>query len=231
MNARAAAVDALELTLGHSFDDRALLEQALTHASVGGGSGKIRNNEVLEFIGDRVIGLLAAERLAVLYPQAAEGDLTLRLHALVDRDACARVARRMGLGPALRLDGGETRGGGREKGSILSDACEAVMAAVYQDGGLPAARAVFLSLWDGEFSDARPTPTRDPKTVLQEWVQAQGKPLPVYTVTDQTGPAHQPIFTVSVQIEGQAPETAQGASRRDAEKLAAANLLRRKGQA
>jgi ribonuclease-3 len=231
MNARAAAVDALELTLGHSFDDRALLEQALTHASVGGGSGKIRNNEVLEFIGDRVIGLLAAERLAELYPQAAEGDLTLRLHALVDRDACARVARRMGLGPALRLDGGETRGGGREKGSILSDACEAVMAAVYQDGGLPAARAVFLSLWAGEFSDARPTPTRDPKTVLQEWVQAQGKPLPVYTVTEQTGPAHQPVFTVSVQIEGLDPEGAQGSSRRDAEKLAAANLLRREGQA
>ena len=230
MNARAAAVEVLERTLGHGFQDRVLLEQALTHASVGGGSGKIRNNEVLEFIGDRVIGLLAAERVASAYPLAGEGDLTLRLHALVDRDACARVARRMGLGPALRLDGGETRGGGREKDSILSDACEAVMAAVYQDGGLAAARAVFLAMWDEELREARPTPLRDPKTVLQEWVQAQGKPLPVYTVTDRTGPAHEPVFTVSVEIEGLPPEGAQGPSRREAEKIAAASLLRREGQ-
>ena len=230
MNARAEAVDALELTLGHSFKDRALLEQALTHASVGGGQGKIRNNEVLEFIGDRVIGLLAAERMASLYPLAAEGDLTVRLHALVDRDACARVARRMGLGPALRLDGGETRAGGRDKASILGDACEAVMAAIYQDGGLDAARTVFAALWEDEIGQALAAPVRDPKSVLQEWVQAQGKPLPAYTVTEQTGPAHAPTFTVSVQVEGIEPEGAQGPSRREAEKIAAANLLRREGQ-
>ena len=191
----------------------------------------MRDNEVLEFIGDRVIGLLAAERLAEIYPLAAEGDLTIRLHGLVNRDACARVARRMELGPALRLAGGETKTGGRDKDSILSDACEAVMAAVYQDGGLLAAREVFLALWAEEFDDgATPLSPRDPKTALQEWAQAQGKPLPAYTVAARSGPDHAPVFTVAVAVEGLEPATAGGRSRREAEKAAAAALLQREGQ-
>ena len=230
MNARAEAVGALEERLGHAFADPALLERALTHASVGGGAGKTRDNEVLEFIGDRVIGLLAAERLAEIYPQAAEGDLTIRLHGLVNRDACARVARRMELGPALRLAGGETKTGGRDKDSILSDACEAVMAAVYQDGGLLAAREVFLALWSEEFAEIDAAQPRDPKTALQEWVQAQGKPLPAYTVAARSGPDHAPVFTVAVAVEGLAPASADGRSRREAEKAAAAALLQREGQ-
>jgi ribonuclease-3 len=229
MNARAEAVGALEERLGHAFADPALLERALTHASVGGGAGKTRDNEVLEFIGDRVIGLLAAERLAELYPQAPEGELTVRLHGLVNRDACARVARRVGLGPALRLAGGETKTGGRDKDSILGDACEAVMAAVHLDGGLAAARAVFLDLWAEEF-DGVAAQARDPKTALQEWAQARGKSLPAYVVLTRTGPDHAPLFTVEVAVEGLAPAEAEGRSRRDAEKAAAAALLEREAR-
>ncbi|HEX4180522.1 MAG TPA: ribonuclease III [Caulobacteraceae bacterium] len=227
MNARADAVGALERRLGRAFQDPALLERALTHASVGGGAGKTRDNEVLEFIGDRVIGLLAAERLAELYPQAPEGELTVRLHGLVNRDACARVARRMGLGPALRLAGGETKTGGREKDSILGDACEAVMAAVYSDGGLTAAREVFVDLWSEEFDEVAAAQPRDPKTALQEWSQGQGKALPSYTVLDRSGPDHEPLFKVQVMVEGVSPAIAQGRSRREAEKAAAAILLER----
>jgi ribonuclease-3 len=227
MNDRADAVDALERRLGRAFQDRGLLERALTHASVGGGAGKVRDNEVLEFIGDRVIGLLAAERLAALYPEAPEGDLTIRLHGLVNRDACARVARRMDLGPALRLAGGETKTGGREKDSILSDACEAVMAAVFQDGGLDAAREVFVDLWSEEFAEIDAVQPRDPKTTLQEWVQSLGKALPHYRLAARQGPDHAPTFSVVVEVEGLAPATAEGRSRREAEKAAAAELLKR----
>ena len=227
VNERAVAVDALANRLGHAFQDPALLERALTHASVGGGAGKTRDNEILEFIGDRVIGLLAAERLAELYPLASEGELTVRLHGLVNREACARVARRMGLSPALRLAGGETKTGGREKDSILGDACEAVMAAVHLDGGLGAAREVFLDLWSDEFADSAAAQPRDPKTMLQEWAQGRGKPLPAYTVTGRSGPDHEPIFSVAVTVEGLEPAVADGRSRRDAEKAAAAALLAR----
>ena len=231
MNSRQEAVAALQARLGHTFADPDLLERALTHASVGGGSpGRASDYEVLEFIGDRVIGLLAAERLADLHPMAAEGELSVRLHGLVSGQACARVARRLDMGPALRLAGGETKMGGREKDSILGDACEAVMAAVYRDGGLDAARAVFLSAWREEFETNEAVKPRDPKTALQEWAQGLGKALPIYEVTNQSGPAHQPLFTVSVRVEGLTPALAQGATRREAEKAAAANLLRREGQ-
>ena len=230
MNDRSDAVGLVELRLKHAFADPALLERALTHASAHGTKGKARDNEVLEFIGDRVIGLLAAERLAELHPTAAEGELSVRLHGLVNGQACARVARRLELGPAQRLAGGETKAGGREKDSILGDACEAVMAAVYRDGGLEAARAVFLHAWREEFETNQAVKPRDPKTALQEWAQGLGKALPLYEVTNQSGPAHQPLFTVSVRVEGLEPALAQGASRREAEKAAAANLLRREGQ-
>jgi ribonuclease-3 len=231
MNARAAAVDALKARLGHPFADAGLLERALTHASVGGGTGKIRDNEVLEFIGDRVIGLLAAERLAALDAKAAEGDLAVRLNALVSREACARVARAVDMGPALRLSPSETKTGGRDKDSILAGACEAVMAAIYQDGGLEAARGVFLDLWAGLFAEVNSPRTRDPKTTLQEWAQGRGKPLPAYSVTAREGPDHAPTFTVAVEVAGLPPVAAQGRSRQDAEKAAAAALLTREGAA
>ena len=229
MNTRVIAVEALERRLGRRFEDPTLLERALTHASVAGGGGRGRDNEILEFIGDRVIGLLAAERLAELYPAAPEGDLAPRLNALVSREACARVARRIELGPALRLSGAETKTGGRDKDSILADACEAVMAAIYRDGGLEAARAAFLDLWSEAFAELGEPRPRDPKTALQEWAQGGGKPLPTYAVIDRTGPDHQPLFTVQVEVQGLAPAQAQGRSRQEAEKAAAAALLQRDG--
>ncbi len=227
MNARAAAVDALKARLGHAFHDDSLLERALIHASVGGGGGKARDNEVLEFIGDRVIGLLAAERLAALDAGAAEGELAVRLNGLVSREACARVARAVGVGPALRLAPSETKTGGRDKESILAGACEAVMAAIYQDAGLEAARTVFLDLWSELFSEVGSPRARDPKTALQEWAQGLGKPLPAYAVTARSGPDHAPTFTVAVEVAGLEPVAAQGRSRQEAEKAAAAALLAR----
>ncbi|HEX4182646.1 MAG TPA: ribonuclease III [Caulobacteraceae bacterium] len=231
MNERAKAVDALEHRLGRAFKNRELLERALTHASVGGGATRIRDNEVLEFVGDRVIGLLAAERLAELYPSGPEGELTVRLHCMVNREACARVARRMGLSQALRLSVGETRTGGRQNDTILGDACEAVMAAVYLDGDLDAAREVFLDLWSEELADATAGQSRDPKTTLQEWAQGHGRALPIYTVTSRSGPDHAPVFTVQVAVEGLAAATADGRSRKEAEKAAAAALLQREAGA
>ena len=230
MSLRDAAVAALERRLKHVFSDRELLDRALTHASVGDGAKRVRDNEVLEFIGDRVLGLLAAERLAVLYPKAREGDLAPRLNALVSRETCARVARRMELGPALRLSGSETKTGGRDKDSILAGACEAVMAALYQDGGLEAPRAVFLAFWEEETASLGAPRPRDPKTALQEWAQGQKKPLPAYSVINRQGPDHAPRFTVEVTVLGLEPVRAEGRSRQEAEKAAAATLLQREGQ-
>jgi ribonuclease-3 len=230
MNDRSDAVGEVEQRLKRAFADPGLLERALTHASAHGTKGKARDNEVLEFIGDRVIGLFAAERLAELYPAAPEGDLAPRLNALVNRKTCADVARLMGLGPALRLSGSETKTGGREKESILAGACEAVMAAIYQDGGLEAARAVFLDLWSEAFDAIGEPRPRDAKTALQEWAQGQGKPLPTYSVVGRRGPDHAPTFTVEVVVQGLVSARADGRSRQEAEMSAAGELLRREGQ-
>jgi ribonuclease-3 len=222
MNARADAVQRLQRRLGYEFKDRALLERSLTHASVAGERPKSSNNQVLEFLGDRVIGLLAAERLAELFPDAREGELTLRLHALVRSEACAEVAGRMGLTEALR-----TSGGSRMRPSVLGDAAEAVMGAVYIEGGIEAARAVFLDLWSAQFAALGASTPRDPKNILQEWAQGRGRPLPAYAVVARTGPAHKPLFTVSVVVQGVEPAEAEGPSRQEAEKAAAAALLAR----
>jgi len=227
MNARADAVARLERRLGHAFEDPNLLERALTHASAAGGRDSPRHNEVLEFLGDRVIGLLAAERLAELYPEAAEGALSIRLAALVSGKTCAAVAQGAGLGEALRLAGSEARAGGRTRPSILADAVEAVMAALYLDGGLVVARAAFLDLWADAFAALDETSARDPKTALQEWAQGLGRPLPDYAIVGRTGPDHRPRFTVSVSVQGLDAAEADGPSRQEAEKAAAAKLLAR----
>jgi ribonuclease-3 len=228
MNVRAAAVAGLQARLGHDFAEPGLLERALTHASVGdGGRGAGRDNERLEFLGDRVLGLLTAERLIEMDPKASEGDMAPRLNALVSRQTCARVARRMDIGPALRLSGSETRSGGRDKDSILAGAVEAVFAALYLDGGLGAVRPVFLGYWAEEFDALGAPRPRDPKTALQEMAQGAGKPLPAYTVVSREGPDHAPTFTVEVSVDGLSPATAQGASRQAAEKAAAQALIDR----
>ena len=232
MASRGAAAAELEDRLGYVFRDRSRLERALTHASAGDGATHIRDNERLEFLGDRVLGLITAERLIERHPEASEGDLAPRFNALVDRAACAAAARRMQLGPALRLSGGETKTGGREKDSILSDAVEAVMAALYQDGGLEAARAVYDRYWAQAYEaldaggEARP---KDSKTRLQEWAQQGGRPLPTYRVLGRDGPDHAPSFSVEVAVAGLDPASGQGASRQLAEKAAAQGLLAREG--
>lgn len=229
MSARKAAADALALRIGHVFADPALYERALTHSSVGDGAGSTRrDNERQEFLGDRVLGLLVAEHLIALDPLASEGDLAARLNALVSRETCAAVGRRIDIGPALRLSGGETKSGGRDKSSILAGAVEAVIAAVYEDGGLPAARAMFERLWPEEFGriEAAIRP-KDAKTLLQEWALGRGRPLPTYAVAAREGPEHAPVFTVHVVVDGAEPAAGQGGSRQAAEKAAARALLDR----
>ena len=231
MNARREAIADLEARLGHVFADRDLLERALTHSSVGDGARPGLDNERLEFLGDRVLGLLTAERLIELDPAAREGDLATRLNALVNREACAGVARRIGLGPALRLSAAETRTGGRDKGSILADGCEAVIAALYLDAGLDVARRVFVQAWADEFAGVDDSRPKDAKTRLQEWAQGRGLALPDYRLVSREGLDHAPVFVVAVAVQDHAPIEASGASRRAAEKAAAQALLDREGVA
>ena len=232
MNLRVEAISALEQRIGHVFADRELLERALTHASVGDGARKVRHNERLEFLGDRVLNLLAAERLLALDADAKEGVLSPRLAALVNGKACARVARRIGLAPALRLSGSATKIGARESDGVLGDACEALMAALFIDGGLEAARTFFNTAWQEEFDAPTNARGADPKTRLQEWAQGLGLPLPGYAVVKRTGPDHAPSFTVAVTIQGHDAEHGDGRSRQEAEKAAAlAMLLKREGRA
>jgi ribonuclease-3 len=232
MNARAEAVEALQGRIGHRFADRELLERALTHASVGDGARAVRHNERLEFLGDRVLNLCAAERLMALYPDVREGEMSRLLAALVNYHACARVARRAGLAEALRLSASATKVGARKSDAVLGDACEALIAALYVDGGLETARAFFQQFWAEEVARLDEPQVKDPKTQLQEWAQGRGLPLPSYEVLSREGPDHAPCFTVEVAVEGAPPERGEGRSRQDAEKAAAqAMLLRREGAA
>ncbi|WP_334161211.1 ribonuclease III [Phenylobacterium sp.] len=230
MNSREAAVAELERRIGYVFHDRDLLERALTHASVGDGARTVRHNERLEFLGDRVLNLCAAERLMALDPDAREGEMSRLLASLVNYHACARAAKRAGLPEALRMSASATKVGARKSDAVLGDACEALIAALYVDGGLECARAFFLKFWQEEFARLDEPRSKDPKTQLQEWAQGQGLPLPAYEIISREGPDHAPSFTVSVEVEGYPPEQAQGRSRQDAEKAAAQQmLLRREG--
>jgi ribonuclease-3 len=227
-NARAAAVAELERRIGHTFTNRELLERALTHASVGDGAKAVRHNERLEFLGDRVLNLCAAERLMELDPDLREGELSRLLAGLVNYHACARAAQRAGLPEALRLSASATKIGARRSDAVLGDACEALIAALYLDGGLECARGFFLEFWEEEFERLHEPRSKDPKTQLQEWAQGRGLPLPAYKVVAREGPDHAPAFTVQVAVEGHPPERAMGRSRQDAEKAAAQAMLARR---
>ena len=230
---RAEAVAALAQRLGHTFKDRALLERALTHASVAEGAPPgphgPTDNQRLEFLGDRVLGLLVADRLCREHPLANEGELSSALHSLVDKAACARVGDLLGVGDALRLSPGESKSGGRRKAGMIADAVEAILAAVWLDGGIDAARAVFERAWAEELATPAPTALNNPKSALQEWAQAKGRPLPTYAVIQRTGSDHAPTFTVEVSVQGAEPLTAHGRSRQEAEKAAATAMLKREG--
>jgi ribonuclease-3 len=212
--------------LGYRFRNPALLLRALTHASIAGPARP--SNERLEFLGDRVLGLVIADALFRADTAAAEGTLAPRLNALVRLETCAEVARGLGLGEALRLGRSEALTGGRRKEALLGDALEAVIAAVYLDGGFEAARAVVLRLWGDRIAQA-PAVVRDAKSALQEWAQARGLPPPDYTEAARTGPDHAPVFTVRVTLAtGESAEGAAG-SKRAAEQAAAAALRARLG--
>jgi ribonuclease-3 len=227
VNRRAAAIKALEHRLGHVFADPTLLEQALTHPSARDGAPSLTHNQVLEFLGDRVLGLVAAEVLMKMGPQWREGELTRRHAALVSGNRCADVARALGVGPALRLAGADSKLGARENDRILGDAMEALMAAVYLDGGLDAARGLFDRAWEHAVSESGKTPTLDPKTALNEWTGARGLAAPRYHTLSRVGSQHAPTFTVRVDVAGHAPETGVGLSLRAAQKAAADAFLHR----
>jgi len=214
----------LEERLGHRFADRDLLTRALTHSS----ANAIASNERLEFLGDRVLGLVIAEDLHKRYPADAEGALALKLNALVREEACARAADAAGLADHLILAKSESVSGGRRKGAILAGACEAVIAALYQDGGLEAARRFIECYWAPMIETLSPD-MRDPKTTLQEWAQARrgNAGAPVYALVKREGPDHAPHFVVEVRVPRQEPLTGEGRSKREAEQDAAKKMLDR----
>lgn len=215
-------LEALERALGRDFCDRSLLLEAVTHASAAGRLE--RDNQRLEFLGDRVLGLLTAEALLKQYPADAEGALAPRLNALVRRETCAEAAEAIGLGAHIRMARAEALTGGRRKKAMLADAMEAVIAAVYLDGGLDAARGVFERLWRPRLETLAEAPI-DAKTALQEWAQGRGAALPRYTVIGRDGPDHAPSFEVEVTLESGETATGAATSKRAAEQEAAAALL------
>lgn len=214
--------------LGYRFSDPSLLGLALTHTSVDGSSGTGTNYERLEFLGDRVLGLVISEMLLDMFPEAAEGELAPRFNALVRRETVAKVARGFGIGPYLRLGIGEEQTGGRNKSAILADVGEAIIAAIYRDGGLKAAADFIAREWTSVLQD-QTAPPRDAKTALQEWSQGKGLGLPEYKVTGRMGPDHAPRFTIEVSVPGLAPSKGTGSSKREAEQTAASALLAREG--
>ena len=226
---RAAAIAELEDRLGYVFKDRALLDRALTHSSVRGVSRDVEQNETLEFLGDRVLGLLTAERLMQLHPQEQEGALSTRLHGIVNREACARVGRNIGLADAVRRAGISTKKHTTAADTGVADACEALLGALYLDAGLDQARTVYLRIWREEI-EAAPAAHSNTKNELQELVSKRGLPMPRYQVVEQTGPAHAPVFTVEVLVEGSDPARATGRSRQEAEKAAAKTMLERESR-
>jgi len=217
-------LNALEDRITYNFKDKDLALCALTHSSYGDGRRKTNDNERLEFLGDRVLGLLTAETLFTLSPEN-EGGLARRLNALVRKETCARVARCLALGEALLMSPSEEKQGGRDKTSILGDACEALIAAIYLDGGYLAAQNFFDVYWRSEVEKVITKAAKDPKTALQEKSSAVGGGLPEYVVLEQSGPDHRPLFVIEVQVEGVGNAQGTGKSKKDAERYAALHLL------
>lgn len=215
--------------LGHDFGDGvSQLREALTHPSAVPVilRGRATTYERLEFLGDRVLALVVAEMLLVRFPTEKEGALAQRHAALVRREALTRIARQIKLGLYVILSRGEEDTGGRDNPAILADACEAVIGALFTNAGFGAARD-FIRHWWTPLMEESDTPPKDAKTALQEWAQGQGRPLPIYEILNTAGPAHEPIFSVIVKVEGEMPVTASGSSKRFAEQAAARVLLER----
>ncbi len=217
-----AELKAFETRLGYAFSEPELLVRAVTHASMS--SPNRDDNQRLEFLGDRVLGLVMAEALLDQDKEAQEGQLAPRFNALVRKEACADVARQIDLGKVLKLGRSEMLSGGRRKQALLGDAMEAVIAAVYRDGGFDAARDLVIRLW-GERVRQVEDDARDAKTALQEWAQARGLAPPKYVEIARDGPDHAPLFTIEARLESGEGRQAKAGSKRQAEQAAAGALL------
>ena len=223
-----AAAKIIEQRIGHTFADPALLATAFTHVSALKSARRADSYQRLEFLGDHVLGLIVSDMLYRAFPKADEGELSKRLADLVRREACADVAKSLGLDEAIKLGSVGAGAGARLRNSVLGDICEAVIVAVFLDGGYAAASQFVERNWTERMR--KPVrPLRDPKTILQEWAQGKGLPTPVYREVERTGPHHDPQFRVAVELPGLTPAEGVGGSKRAAEKLAATALLKREG--
>jgi ribonuclease-3 len=225
MAERGQGLAQLEARLGHVFADPGLIDEAITHVSAGADG---RSYQRLEFLGDRVLGLVVSDMLFETFPDAPEGELSKRLADLVRKETCASVARDWQLGDCLKLGEGEKRTGAKKRDALLGDACEAVIGAVFRDGGLEAAVKLIRANWTKRMH-APITVPKDAKTLLQEIVQSRGLPVPEYRDIGRKGPDHAPEFEIAVVIAGAAEASGRGPSKRLAERAAAEAWLRRAG--
>ena len=220
-------IRSFEQRLGYQFSNLSLLLEALTHSSIA--SEPRKDNQRLEFLGDRVLGLVMAEALLELDRLAPEGTLAPRFNALVRKETCAEVARQIDLGSVLKIGRSEMLSGGRRKDALLGDGMEAVIAAIYKDGGFEVAKKIVIELWGDRIRNVKGD-ARDAKTMLQEWAQARGQNPPKYEVISQSGPDHAPDFLVKVTLDSGETTDALAKSKRQAEQMAAKSLLRNMGE-
>lgn len=224
---KSEAIRSFEQRLGYEFSNLSLLVEALTHSSIASDFRK--DNQRLEFLGDRVLGLVMAEALLEIDQTAPEGTLAPRFNALVRKETCAEVARQIELGGVLKIGRSEMLSGGRRKDALLGDGMEAVIAAIYKDGGFEIAKTIIIKLWGDRIKNVQ-VDARDAKTMLQEWAQARGQNPPNYEVISRSGPDHAPDFLVKVILASGETSEAMAGSKRQAEQMAAKALLQKIGE-
>ena len=224
---KSEAIRSFEQRLGYEFSNLSLLVEALTHSSIASDFRK--DNQRLEFLGDRVLGLVMAEALLEIDQTAPEGTLAPRFNALVRKETCAEVARQIELGGVLKIGRSEMLSGGRRKDALLGDGMEAVIAAIYKDGGFEIAKTIIINLWGDRIKNVKGD-ARDAKTMLQEWAQARGQNPPNYEVISRSGPDHAPDFLVKVILDSGETSEALAGSKRQAEQMAAKALLQKIGE-
>ena len=224
---KSETIRSFERRLGYEFSNLSLLVEALTHSSIASDFRK--DNQRLEFLGDRVLGLVMAEALLEIDQTAPEGTLAPRFNALVRKEMCAEVARQIELGGVLKIGRSEMLSGGRRKDALLGDGMEAVIAAIYKDGGFEVAKTIIINLWGDRIKNVKGD-ARDAKTMLQEWAQARGQNPPNYEVMSRSGPDHAPDFLVKVILDSGETSEALAGSKRQAEQMAAKALLQKIGE-
>ena len=221
-----ALAAALGISTGYVFRDFALMGRALTHASAQGKN--VENNERLEFLGDRVLGLIVSEMLYRTYPDADQGELSIRLNALVNRDVCAEISDEIGLIGLMRAESAVKGQSGKQGKNVRADVVEALIAAIYLDSGMEPARAFVHRFWEPRSQGSART-LRDAKTDLQQWVQAKGGVPPLYVIESREGPDHELTFTVRVEVPDHEPASGMGRSKQAAQQAAATAFMLREG--